>query len=67
METASVNSGDGTGQMPQPWMFMMMMTNRCQNFGNKIVAFALNFGVSDFIYSPHTDGNKLSVYEILFI
>jgi len=45
----------------------MMMTNRCQNFGNKIVAFALNFGVSDFIYSPHTDGNKLSVYEILFI
>jgi hypothetical protein len=25
---SNFNSGDGTGQMAQPWMFMMMMTLR---------------------------------------
>jgi hypothetical protein len=24
-EESNFNSGDGTGQMAQPWMFMMMM------------------------------------------
>jgi hypothetical protein len=26
LERVTVNSGDGTGQMAQPWMFMIMMT-----------------------------------------